>query len=88
MPSTKVEDIAAASALAAAQRRRGLAAAISSVTVFGVGIGLGAPLLSLILEAHRIDASLNGLNAACTFLGVVVGPLLATRAVRWIGIRP
>jgi MFS family permease len=88
MPSTKVENVAAASALAAAQRRRGLAAAISSVTVFGVGIGLGAPLLSLILEARGIAASLNGLNAACTFLGVIVGPLLATRAVRWIGIRP
>jgi MFS family permease len=73
--------------LTAAERRRSLAAAISSVTVFGLGIGLAGPLLSLILEARRTDATLNGLNAASTFLGVIVGPLLTPAAVRWLGIR-
>src|ERR1700732_1676797 len=75
------------SAESAAGRRWNLAAAISSVTVFGMGIGLGGPLLSLTLEARGIGATLNGLNAASTFLGVIVGPLLAPRAVRRFGIR-
>src|SRR6266446_1053070 len=71
----------------AAERRWNLAAAISSVTVFGIGIGLGGPLLSLKLEARGIDATPNGLNAASTFLGVIVGPLLTPRAVGRFGIR-
>jgi MFS family permease len=74
-------------ALSAAERRRGLAAAISSVTVFGLGISLGGPLLSLILEARGTDATLTGLNAASTFVGVIVGPWLTPAAVRWLGIR-
>jgi MFS family permease len=73
--------------LTAAERRRGLAAAISSVTVFGLGISVGGPLLSLILEARGTGATLNGLNAASTFLGVIVGPWLTPAAVRWLGIR-
>ncbi len=71
----------------AAERRWNLAAAISSVTVFGMGIGLGGPLLSLVLEARGVDATLNGLNAASTFLGVILGPLLTPRAVGRFGIR-
>jgi MFS family permease len=71
----------------AAERRWNLAAAISSVTVFGMGIGLAGPLLSLTLEARGTDATLNGLNAASTFIGVIVGPLLTPRAVRHFGIR-
>ena len=74
-------------ALTAAERRRGLAAAISSVTVFGLGITLGGPLLSLILEARGTDATLNGLNYASSFLGVILGPWLTPAAVRWLGIR-
>ena len=73
--------------LSAAERRWNLAAAISSVTVFGVGIGLGGPLLSLVLEARGIDATLNGLSAASTFIGVIFGPLLTPRAVGRIGLR-
>jgi MFS family permease len=83
MPSTD------ASSLPAAERGRyrSLAAAIASVTVFGLGIGLGAPLMSLLLEQRGTDATLNGLNAGTTFIGVMVGPLLAPRLVRWVGIR-
>ena len=71
----------------AAERRWNLAAAIASVTVFGVGIGFGGPLLSLVLEARGTDATLNGLSAASTFIGVIVGPLLTPGAVSRIGIR-
>jgi MFS family permease len=73
--------------LSAAERRWSLAAAISSATVFGIGIGLGGPLLSLVLEARGTDATLNGLSAASTFIGVIVGPLITPGAVRRIGIR-
>jgi len=73
--------------LTAAERRRGLWAAISSVTVFGLGVGLGGPLLSLILESRGTGATLNGLNAAATFVGLMLGPLLTPSAVRWLGIR-
>ncbi|HEX9488964.1 MAG TPA: MFS transporter [Stellaceae bacterium] len=71
----------------AAERRWNLAAAISSVTVFGMGIGLGGPLLSLVLEGRGVEATLNGLNAASTFLGVILGPLLTPRGVGRFGIR-
>lgn len=71
----------------ARQRRWSLAAAIASVTVFGVSIGQSAPLLSLLLEARGIDATVNGLNAAAVFAGVIVGPLLTARGVRALGLR-
>jgi len=70
-----------------AERRWSLAAAIAAVTVFGLSIGQAAPLLSLLLEKRGIDATMNGLNAGATFVGVLVGPLLAPRGVRWLGIR-
>ncbi len=81
MPSTD------ASALPDTQRRWSLAAAIASVTVFGLSIGQGAPLMSLLLEQRGIDPSLNGLNAGSAFIGVMIGPLLAPRLVRWFGMR-
>jgi MFS family permease len=69
------------------ERYWSLAAAIASVTVFGLSIGQAAPLLSLLLERRGIAVTLNGLNAGAAFLGVLVGPLLAPRCVRWFGIR-
>ena len=71
----------------ASTRRWSLAAAIASVTVFGLSIGQAAPLLPLLLEARGTNVTLNGLNAGAAFLGVLVGPLLAPRCVRAIGIR-
>jgi MFS family permease len=73
--------------LTAAERRRGLAAAIGCVAVFGLSVGEGVPLLSLLLEAHGTDPVLTGLNAGSTFIGVMIGPLLAPRGVRRFGIR-
>lgn len=57
------------------------------MTVFGLSVGQGGPLLSLMLEARGTDTTLNGLNAAASFLGVLLGPLLTPRCVRRIGIR-
>ncbi len=73
--------------LTAGERRRALAVVIGCVTVFGLGIGEGAPLLSLLLEGRGTDPVLTGLNAGSSFIGVIIGPLLAPRGVRLFGIR-
>jgi MFS family permease len=70
-----------------AERRWGLAAAITSIAVFGVGVGISAPLLSLMLETRGIDSSATGLNAGASFLGVVVGPLAVPRLVARFGFK-
>jgi len=70
----------------AGSRSWSLAAAISAVAVFGLGIGQFAPLLSLLLETSGIDPMLNGLNAAITSVGIVLGPFLAPRGVRVLGV--
>jgi MFS family permease len=69
------------------QRGWSLAAAIASSAGFGLGIGQGGPLLSLSLDSHGVNATLNGVNAAAAFVGVLVGPLLAPFGVRVLGIR-
>ena len=83
MPSTDARALPAT----AGARRWSLVAAIASVTVFGLSVGQAGPLLSLLLEARGTDVTLNGLNAGATFIGVIVGPLLAPRLVRRFGIR-
>ena len=83
MPESKTIE----SSRGTAERHWALAAAIAATAVFGLSVGQGVPLLSLVLEAHGTSAALNGLNAAGTFIGVIVGPLLAQRAVRAFGVR-
>ena len=80
-------DDASALPTTARERRWSLAAAIASVTVFGLSVGQSGPLLPLLLEQRGTDATLNGLNAGATFIGVIIGPLLAPRLVRRFGIR-
>ena len=70
-----------------AERRWGLAAAIASIAVFGVGIGIGGPLLSLMLETRGIDSSVTGLNAGASFAGVVLGPLSVPHLVARFGFK-
>jgi MFS family permease len=73
--------------LTRSDRRWSLAAAISSIAAFGVSIGLSAPLLSLLLDSRGIDPSLNGINAAAGFVGVILGPLLAPRLLARVGFK-
>ncbi len=73
--------------LTAVERRRGLVAAIGCVAVFGLSVGEGVPLLSLLLEGRGTDPVLTGLNAGSAFIGVMIGPMLAPRGVRRFGIR-
>jgi MFS family permease len=72
---------------AAASRRWTLAAAIASIAVFGVTVGLSTPLLTLLLDARGVDPTLNGSNAAVTFVGVILGPFLTPPLVRRFGVR-
>lgn len=65
--------------------RLSLVAAIASIAVFGIGVGQSAPLLSLLLETRGTDTALNGINAAATFAGVMLGPWIAPAAVRRVG---
>ena len=65
--------------------RLSLVAAIASIAVFGIGVGQSAPLLSLLLETRGTDTALNGINAAATFVGVILGPWIAPAAVRRVG---
>jgi MFS family permease len=83
LPSTDASTLPAT----AHERRWALAAAIASVTVFGLSVGQSSPLLSLLLEQRGVDATVNGLNAGATFVGVLIGPLLAPHCVRRFGIR-
>lgn len=61
-----------------------LVGVVASVTVFALGQGLTYPLLSLILERQGQPASLIGLSAAMTPLGLIVSaPLIPTFADRF-----
>lgn len=75
------------SALTPAQRRLGLAVAIGSVAVFGLSVGEGVPLLSLLLDRRGTNPTVTGLNAGATFIGVILGPLLTPYLIRTLGIR-
>ena len=83
MPSTDASTLPTT----ARERRWSLAAAIASVTVFGLSVGQAGPLLPLLLEQRGTSVTLNGLNAGATFIGVIIGPLLAPRFVQRFGIR-
>jgi MFS family permease len=82
-----MDGVEPAVSLTPAERRRGLAAAIATVAVFGIGIGFAAPLFSLLLEARGTETSLTGLNAAFSYVGVIVGPICTPALVRRLGIR-
>ena len=70
------------------EHRRSLIAAISCVAVFGAGMGFSMPLLALILEARGTDSGLIGLNAAMTFLGVILAAPAVPWATRTFGAKP
>jgi MFS family permease len=53
-------------------------AAISAISVVGIAIGLGMPLLSVILESRGHSASMIGLNTAVAGIASIAGAPLAT----------
>jgi len=61
-----------------------ISAAIASISVVGIAIGLGMPLLSIILETRGHSASMIGLNTAIAGLAsIAAAPLATPLAVRF-----
>jgi MFS family permease len=63
-----------------------MVAAISSISVVGIAIGLGMPLLSVILETRGHSASMIGLNTAVAGLASIAGAPLATPLAMRFGV--
>ncbi len=63
-----------------------MTAAISSISVVGIAIGLGMPLLSVILESRGHSASMIGLNTAVAGLASIAGAPLATPLASRLGV--
>jgi MFS family permease len=60
-----------------------IGAAIASISVVGIAIGLGVPLLSVILEARGYSATMIGLNTAVAgFASIAAAPLAVPIAAR------
>lgn len=65
-------------------RWRSIIAAISSISVVGIAIGLGMPLLSIIMESRGHSATMIGLNTAVAgFASIAGAPLATPLAVRF-----
>ncbi|KQZ94412.1 hypothetical protein ASD64_05385 [Mesorhizobium sp. Root157] len=61
-------------------------AAISSISVVGIAIGLGMPLLSVILEARGHSASMIGLNTAVAGIASIAAAPFATPLATRFGV--
>lgn len=67
---------------------RSVGAAIASISVVGIAIGLGMPLLSVILESRGYSATLIGLNTAVAGLASIAAAPLATPLATRLGVVP
>jgi MFS family permease len=63
-----------------------LFAAISSISAVGIAIGLGLPLLSLILESKGIPSSLNGISSAMAGIAAMISAPITTMLARRYGV--
>jgi MFS family permease len=63
-----------------------LIAAVSSISAVGIAIGLGLPLLSLILENRGIPSSLNGLNTATAGIAAMIAAPITTKLAHRFGV--
>jgi MFS family permease len=62
-----------------------LAAAVSAISVVGIAIGLGMPLLSVVLETRGHSATMIGLNTAVAGIASIAGAPLATPLASRLG---
>ncbi len=63
-----------------------LIAAISAISAVGIAIGLGLPLLSIILEKRGISSTLIGLNAAMAGVASMLAAPLTTKLAHQCGV--
>ena len=69
-------------------RWRSIAAAIASISVVGIAIGLGVPLLSVILEARGYSATMIGLNTAFAGIASIAAAPIAVPIAARLGVVP
>lgn len=65
---------------------RAISAAIASISVVGIAIGLGIPLLSVILESRGYSSSMIGLNTAVAGIASIAAAPLATPIAMRFGV--
>ncbi|MBB3138039.1 MFS family permease [Rhizobium pisi] len=65
-----------------------LVAAISSISAVGIAIGLGLPLLSIILEKRGISSTLIGLNTAMAGIAAMAAAPVTTKLAHKYGVAP
>ncbi len=65
-----------------------LVAAISAISVVGIAIGLGLPLLSIILEKRGIPSTLIGLNSAMAGIAAMIAAPITTKLAHRLGVAP
>ncbi|TXH82616.1 MAG: MFS transporter, partial [Rhizobium sp.] len=63
-----------------------LVAAIASVSAVGIAIGLGLPLLSIILEKRGVSSSLIGLNTAMMGVASMLAAVITTKLAHRFGV--
>ncbi|OLP58458.1 hypothetical protein BJF93_16415 [Xaviernesmea oryzae] len=63
-----------------------LIAAISAITAVGIAIGLGLPLLSIIMEKRGISSTMIGLNSAMAGIASMIAAPLTTAAAHRYGV--
>lgn len=73
-----MQDPVSRPAIATRMQLRPIAAAVASISVVGIAIGLGMPLLTVVLETRGYSASMIGLNTAVAGLASIAGAPLAT----------
>lgn len=65
-----------------------LVAAIASISAVGIAIGLGLPLLSIILEKRGISSTLIGLNSAMAGIAAMAAAPVTTKLAHKFGVVP
>ncbi|HEV7435772.1 MAG TPA: MFS transporter [Pseudorhizobium sp.] len=63
-----------------------LFAAISAISAVGIAIGLGLPLLSIILEKRGVSSTLIGLNSAMAGVAAMIAAPITTRLAHHLGV--
>jgi MFS family permease len=70
--------VSSAAEMAAPMQWRSIVAAVASISVVGIAIGLGMPLLSIIMESRGHSATMIGLNTAVAGFASIAGAPMAT----------
>ncbi|WP_377288363.1 MFS transporter [Rhizobium sp. SG2393] len=65
-----------------------LIAAVAAISAVGIAIGLGLPLLSIIMEKRGISSTMIGLNSAMAGLASMAAAPLTTKLAHKIGVVP